>query len=83
MSKNKVLVGLVGMFLLLAGFTLGKGAPQPTQKDKQAEFVFSVCNYSRLRVSGQLEELCGQVQDDLGYEYLCKERNKLPTTSVG
>jgi hypothetical protein len=43
------------------------------------EYVYQMCNDSRQEVSGTSEQACGDAQDRTHTEFLCAERNALPS----
>lgn len=58
---------IVSIFVILGLVSL------PTVLDPEAAAVAKVCNQSRQVIDGELEEKCGQMQDTLGYEFLCDD----------
>lgn len=48
---------------------------QRQQQSRQAE-VYTACQDSRLQQDGYAEEVCGQLQDEYGMEYVCQEANR-------
>lgn len=45
-------------------------------RDKQADTVETVCNYSRTVNTKESKKLCGDVQEQTGTEYLCNTDGK-------
>lgn len=72
-----VVVGLaIVAVVFMIGYTVTYNvmsvAPQENAKRVEAT-VKAVCDYSRDRVSGELEEVCGIAQDTSGTTYLCNK----------
>lgn len=66
------------LLALLVGLAFGHALNNAATENAKRE-VYAVCNSARLEISGQSEQACGDLQDKLGIEYLCQERNDLPT----
>jgi len=85
MSKIKVtLTGvLVVAVVALAfiGFTSNSTAKLTDTDIARARVraqVFELCNYSRLSINDNTEELCGSLQDKTNTEYICEQKNQSP-----
>ena len=41
-------------------------------EEQNSKTVMDICGYSHGIVSGDVERICGSIQERTGYEYLCK-----------
>lgn len=79
--KTSILVQiLIGALMgAIVGTMFTVSAHSDKIRDTQAALVYSICNQSRQEINGTSEEICGELQNRLNIEFLCTQRNMLPT----
>lgn len=69
MKTTIFLAVLVGVIF---GLAINKASTDNAKRQ-----VYAVCNSARLEIDGRSEQACGDLQDKLGVEFLCKANNNL------
>lgn len=66
------------IFIAILVFQITILATLTSQNNATAKsLVYAICQQSRQEISGASEQACGDAQDQLDVEYLCKENNSL------
>lgn len=69
---------LLAIAVTIAFYTVGMF--NEADRERQGAEVFAACNSSRMKISGDAETNCGQLQDHYGFEFLCEANdNKVST----
>lgn len=81
--KDRTALALFGVLLITLSVVVVSQyrASQTELVTAKHEYVYQICNDSRLAVSGTQEQECGNAQDRTSTEFLCTERNSLTTNT--